>query len=521
MLTDMKYKPHRKVFGLLVSAVFISLSALSVLSTHQRVSAHGAEVHQVEHCGGDNLSSTAYVQLPTGRQTVYARAGTGISQAPATLYIQYMDEGDEISKPCTLLGVANISDNTWSPIGSLNEVDNERVATLILVSDSGTSEHVQIDDNKPSIIMMGDSQPCDIASDCVVDYQDNEMTLQPRLLSSAYDSLKVGQYIGLNDDPVERVIYSIDGKQAYETEVLRRFDTNYVGGGLHTLRRTVILKSGQTLTDEQEIERSFTVGYAFTTLITKYRKAVTVMGSIVGGLLLWAIAIAVLGWYRRRSTWLENHGFKKPHLDSSKPKPVEVNAEMEDVASGGSVFATMLRHWRLVASLSLLVVLIGLSDSYGITAFKVDGVSMQPTLRDGSIKPLLRLPVTVNKILGNNYLPQRGSIVVVQEKHDNALYEQIEAEKSFVVKRVIALPNERVVIKEGKITVFNKENVEGFEPDTRYGWVKDLTGSEMFRADLTMGDDEIFVVGDNRDESIDSRFYGPVHGSQVVGTVIK
>jgi signal peptidase I len=75
-----------------------------------------------------------------------------------------------------------------------------------------------------------------------------------------------------------------------------------------------------------------------------------------------------------------------------------------------------------------------------------------------------------------------------------------------LIKRVIGLPGERVVVKDGSITVFNAEFPEGFNPDadTEYGPTLAPTSGEV---DITVGENELFVSGDNRAPggSLDSR----------------
>lgn len=65
-----------------------------------------------------------------------------------------------------------------------------------------------------------------------------------------------------------------------------------------------------------------------------------------------------------------------------------------------------------------------------------------------------------------------------------------------------------------KITIINKEHPEGFVPDDQYSWLK-RNQRFIIEAHITLKQGELFVVGDNRDESIDSRFDGPIDSSQV------
>ncbi len=178
----------------------------------------------------------------------------------------------------------------------------------------------------------------------------------------------------------------------------------------------------------------------------------------------------------------------------------------------------MYRHRKLWGGFVAICVFVLLSFTYGVSVFTVDGVSMQPTLEDGSKKLLVRAPRTLASITRNEYVPSRGTVVVIRKTEDVS-FDSDEQAETYVVKRVVGLPLERVTVKNGIITVYNKQYPEGFVPDDDYKWVKDLSGSEYFSIDMTLKDGEVFVIGDNRDESIDSRFYGAIDASKIVGFV--
>jgi signal peptidase I len=81
------------------------------------------------------------------------------------------------------------------------------------------------------------------------------------------------------------------------------------------------------------------------------------------------------------------------------------------------------------------------------------------------------------------------------------------------------LPGDRVVVKDGAITIFNKQHPNGFDPDKMmpYGKVIPTTSGNI---DITLGSSQIFVCGDNRPDSLDSRVFGPVDVNNVVGKLV-
>jgi signal peptidase I len=80
----------------------------------------------------------------------------------------------------------------------------------------------------------------------------------------------------------------------------------------------------------------------------------------------------------------------------------------------------------------------------------------------------------------------------------------------------VGLPGERVVIKDGSLSVYNQAHPGGYEPD-KTGLYHIDTSSTPGNVDITLKADEIFVSGDNRANSEDSRYFGPVKVEQIVG----
>jgi signal peptidase I len=148
--------------------------------------------------------------------------------------------------------------------------------------------------------------------------------------------------------------------------------------------------------------------------------------------------------------------------------------------------------------------------------YEVDGPSMQPTLQTGNRLIVLKIPKTWSEITGHPYIPDRGDIVVFQE---NNLYALDEINSNQLVKRVIGLPGDRIVIKNGVLTIYNKQHPKGFVPDKLLPYSK-VIGYTSGTINEVVPSNQVFVCGDNRGDSLDSRYFGTVPVKFIVGKLV-
>lgn len=170
----------------------------------------------------------------------------------------------------------------------------------------------------------------------------------------------------------------------------------------------------------------------------------------------------------------------------------------------------------LVSTIIILVIapLIALMlTAFIFQSYEVDGPSMETTLQNHDRLIVYKLPRTLSKITGKPYIPKRGEIVIFT-RMDN--FEFGTAKPRQLIKRVMALPGEEIEVKNGVVTVYNDEFPEGFKPDDApYGKVIQRTDGDVKR--FTIKENEVFVCGDNRGQSLDSRSFGPVPVKDLVG----
>lgn len=155
-----------------------------------------------------------------------------------------------------------------------------------------------------------------------------------------------------------------------------------------------------------------------------------------------------------------------------------------------------------------------LINTFVFRSFSVTGPSMEQTLYTGDRLIVNRLPVTMAHLQNNSYIPKRGQIIVFK----NPLYSP-GSEDMNLVKRVIAFAGERVTVKDGTLTVYNKEHPQGFHPDDSWDGPGSPTSGDT---EVTVPEGSIFVAGDHRQGSysLDSRNgLGTVPLYDVIGPV--
>ncbi|HSX35156.1 MAG TPA: signal peptidase I [Candidatus Saccharimonadales bacterium] len=173
--------------------------------------------------------------------------------------------------------------------------------------------------------------------------------------------------------------------------------------------------------------------------------------------------------------------------------------------------------WHSVVS-TVLVLIIAPIIAIFLTMFvfqsyQVDGPSMETTLHNNDRLIVWKLARTWAKITHHTYIPKRGDVVVFT---DGRLGQFGQDPDKQLIKRVVGLPGDKVVVSGGDVTVFNTAHPNGFDPDKTlpYGNVIPTTAID---GEWTIGNNQVFVMGDNRGNSLDSRLFGPVDASNIIG----
>lgn len=153
--------------------------------------------------------------------------------------------------------------------------------------------------------------------------------------------------------------------------------------------------------------------------------------------------------------------------------------------------------FKEVLKFSLIAILIVAPIRFYIAQpFIVSGESMQPTFDNKQYLIVDQLSYRLSE-------PQRGQVIIFKYPNNPSV---------FFIKRIIGLPKETIEMQSGKLMIKNALLPGGFFIEEPY--IKESI-SDTFS--ITLGDNEYFVLGDNRMHSSDSRIWGPLDKKFIIG----
>lgn len=194
----------------------------------------------------------------------------------------------------------------------------------------------------------------------------------------------------------------------------------------------------------------------------------------------------------------------------SQPPPTDANANNTSQSSGSGLFnAASAVFFGILNWFIIPIIIVFVLHNFVFQAFHVVGSSMVPTLHDMDYIIVSKVGKTVSGFEHKSYIPHRYDVVVFHYPKDPSL---------IFVKRVIGLPGEHIVVKDGHVTIYNSQNAQGLNPDTSLYQRAAETTQGSFDDIVPQG--SIFVLGDNRTPSgsFDSRDWGFLPSSYIVGT---
>ncbi len=177
--------------------------------------------------------------------------------------------------------------------------------------------------------------------------------------------------------------------------------------------------------------------------------------------------------------------------------------------SGGSYRRKRYNRWYVYLVLALLAQILGTRvvgfwQAHVSQTFWIPGASMEPTILEGD-------RLVVDKRSYRFREPGRGDLVV---------FVAPESESALVLKRVVGLPGERLEIRDKELFLNGRRQPEPYvvhsDPIT-YGASFGGQGRQRDQVAMTVPPGQYVLLGDNRDASYDSRFYGPIRRESLQG----
>jgi len=174
---------------------------------------------------------------------------------------------------------------------------------------------------------------------------------------------------------------------------------------------------------------------------------------------------------------------------------IEPHAESV-IASVGSFF------WELIKVVIIAAVIIVPIRYFLVQPFFVRGASMEPTFNDGEYLIIDQLSYRLRD-------PQRGEVIVFRFPENRS---------QFFIKRIVGLPGDTVTVGDGRVKIRNNAYEQGAVlNEVEYLDSEVRTGGQVA---VSLGEDEYFVLGDNRFSSSDSRSWGALGRGDIVGRAL-
>lgn len=154
--------------------------------------------------------------------------------------------------------------------------------------------------------------------------------------------------------------------------------------------------------------------------------------------------------------------------------------------------------WETVKVVVISLAIIVPIRYYLVQPFFVKGASMEPSYEDGDY-------LLVDEISYRFKNPIRGEVVIFRFPQQTS---------QFFIKRIVGLPGETVHISDNRVVIYNDGYPEGFVLNETY-----LDSGQRTLGNMTtrLDGNEYFVLGDNRIQSFDSRRWGPVNKTHIIG----
>lgn len=501
MLITVMFVNKKRIHLVIVHIFLAILMCCSLLSPDAR-----ADSLEPTDCSDGSDSIAGDIDLPAGKYNVYVRSPNHVL---SKLYAY--------SLSCDTISAAFTASTEWSQLGTI-AVQTDQLVTFYLYNSIDDND---VSLNRPSVLLLPEQSTLSVSNNAIhTTVDEQEAAIIPVQNDLQTNSLSIQYGTDIQQDAIDRVDYYVDNQFRFSKPNLQAFK-----GYLMTdpdakiLTRVIAYASGQTaiLTESPH----FTLENIWDALGYLVDRA--------SPFLWWAVVLALCFSLVLFAMFLFRQ-YNKHRLQQIAygQRPI--------AGKHGQFFATLRASTVYVVTTQVLstafsvlriivpIVVGGLIIiSFIFDIASVNGHSMEHTITDKSHALVFKASDTLSKLFtGSDYVPKRGDVIIARTIFSASASQSLGIRpEGTIIKRVAGIPGDTITVTGDVITIKPSGQSSSFDFDNGQSWsatrqneTRDIT------LDVTLKPDEIFVVGDNRPGSIDSRIIGPLKLDQVIGQVV-
>jgi signal peptidase I len=190
-----------------------------------------------------------------------------------------------------------------------------------------------------------------------------------------------------------------------------------------------------------------------------------------------------------------------PLLQNNQPAPDDISRDTSNIVGLNQSYTSPGFIFTVIGIVLLYVVAFGITT---VKLYKEYSTDMIPTIKQGQ------------RVIAGSSKNLKINDIIIFNQSIGSYDTYAKSESVQEIERVVALPGDRVKIYEGKLTVFNSSNPNGFNPDSLDGLSGQITNGNI---SMIVPKGDVFVLGDNRSDSQGTIELNPVPIKNILGKV--